>query len=198
MPSYIRFQYDWVNREVLPPSPGIRQLMEWRQKLCAEKLIGAYSGGIGYGNISARENQFLITGSQTGHLSELDLQHFARVRQYWIDENRIECEGATVASAESLTHASLYEIDPAIGSVVHVHHAGLWKIAIQQLPTTPQEIEYGTPGMARAIQRLHKESPRVNVFAMGGHPEGLISFGRTVEEAGSHLLEFYALNVSNF
>jgi hypothetical protein len=42
-------------------------------------------------------------------------------------------------------------------------------------------VEYGTPEMALEVRRLLRESDS-QVFAMGGHPEGLVAFGKSFDE----------------
>jgi len=64
------------------------------------------------------------------------------------------------------------------------------------LPTTSKEIEYGTPEMAFEISKIMKlpETQNTKVFVMGGHKEGLISFGKTIEEAA---LAIFALRLAD-
>jgi hypothetical protein len=78
---------------------------------------------------------------------------------------------------------------------MHVHHAELWKKLLQANPSTNKYIEYGTPQMAFEIQRLLKNTnlAQIKLFAMGGHEDGIISFGTTIEQTG--ILLTGALNV---
>ena len=50
---------------------------------------------------------------------------------------------------------------------------------MHQLPTTNVEIGSGTSEMALEIQRIYDETdlPDQKVFIMGGHEEGIFSFG---------------------
>jgi hypothetical protein len=75
---------------------------------------------------------------------------------------------------------------------VHVHSAGAWERLLHTIPTTAADVPYGTPAMARELQRLYRETalPSVRVAAMAGHPEGLIAFGQTIEEATRHVVEW--------
>ena len=86
-------------------------------------LIGAYPDGTGYGNISIRinYNSFIITGTGTGKLNELNNKHYTRVDSYNFNANSIHCSGPIKASAESLTHAMIYECSPETKAVIHVH-----------------------------------------------------------------------------
>ena len=65
---------------------------------------------------------FLITGTQTGEIKNLNREHYTCVTDYNIEKNFIRSEGPIKASSESLTHAMIYELDPAIKVVIHVHH----------------------------------------------------------------------------
>jgi L-ribulose-5-phosphate 4-epimerase len=74
--------------------------------------------------------------------------------------------------------------------VIHVHHGPLWTKLVDRLPTTDSAALAGTPEMARAIESLVRTLPAraEGLIVMGGHPEGLIAFGRDLEEAGGRIL----------
>lgn len=190
----IKFNCNWIKAAPLPYA-AISQLNDWRDKLYDAGLIGANAGGIGYGNISKRlnGNTFIITGSSTGKIKKLTEEHYTTVTGYDIRNNILTTEGTIVASSESLTHAAIYESLPQINSVMHVHHYALWERLLTTHPATDKTVEYGTPAMAEAIQHLLATSDpsQVKLFAMGGHEEGIISFGKDADEAGLQLL--YAL-----
>jgi ribulose-5-phosphate 4-epimerase/fuculose-1-phosphate aldolase len=137
--------------------------------------------------------EFLISGTQTGHLSELGPGHFALVTKVDLARNRLSCRGTIQASSESMTHAALYEIDPSIKAVVHVHSKPLWTALHNRMPTTSDDIPYGTPEMAREFTRLHRESQfrNIGVAVMGGHAEGLVSIGETMAEAATRMLDLH-------
>jgi ribulose-5-phosphate 4-epimerase/fuculose-1-phosphate aldolase len=95
-----------------------------------------------------------------------------------------------MASSESLTHAAIYSCSKETNAVIHVHHKEKWNSLLNHAATTPLETAYGTPEMAYAIQNLILKNNIGNnkLIVMGGHEEGLISFGKTLEEATSTLL----------
>jgi ribulose-5-phosphate 4-epimerase/fuculose-1-phosphate aldolase len=96
----------------------------------------------------------------------------------------LTCDGLTIASSESLTHAALYAIDPTIQSVVHVHHHESWISGLHQLPTTPADIAYGTPEMAKSLQQCYyRHKNTSNIICMAGHEDGIISFGESTQVA---------------
>jgi L-ribulose-5-phosphate 4-epimerase len=170
------------------------ELMTWRQKLRALDLIGEDAQGLGYGNLSIRlfgTPTFLITSSQSSGLAEVSQQHFARVTVVDLDKNFLRSVGERPPSSEALTHAALYQMHGAIRAVVHVHSHEIWTAWRHQLPTSRDEVLYGTPGMAYEMIRLHKRSAlgRQGVIVMGGHQDGVIAFAPSVAEAAGEILK---------
>lgn len=189
----IKFDSRW--RESAPLTlPEIQDLLEWRRPLFEAGLIGHLEEfDVGYGNLSARvgdSNQFVISGTQTGHVQEADAGHFALVTDYNIDDNFVASTGPVEASSESLTHAAIFALDSEFRAVVHVHSEELWVGLMSSLPSTREEIAYGTPQMAIEFARLHDESgfATTGVARMAGHEGGLISFGVSVREAAERIL----------
>ncbi|MCK5043613.1 class II aldolase/adducin family protein [Candidatus Pacearchaeota archaeon] len=187
----IKFDCEWIKNKPIPVSQLV-EINKWRNKLHKLELIGANSKGVGFGNISIRSqgNEFIITGSATGHLRELDENHYVLVNKYNLLENSLTCKGPIKASSESLSHAVIYECSPKTNAVIHIHDIGMWEKYVDKLQTTNKEVPYGTSDMANEIKRLFRESD-VNyekILVMGGHKEGVVSFGETLEEAGNILL----------
>jgi len=184
----------------MPRFAGFAELNRYRRKLLVLGVIGVDASGVGFGNLSIRDGatpRFYITGSATAGISELMPAHYAKVVAYDFVRNWLECEGITVASSESLTHAAVYESDPTARAVIHCHDKKLWAALLDEAPTTPKRVEYGTPEMAYAVRRLF-EAPEVRrrkIFVMAAHDGGLVTFGRDLQEAfgilknemGSHL-----------
>lgn len=189
--GYIKYTCEWIKADPLP-DVDLKELIHWRQKLYALHLIGAYPNAIGFGNISVRSqhNQFVISGSATGNFSILDGNHFTLVDAFNLSENSLRCVGPIKASSESLSHAVFYNELPDCNAVIHVHHLDLWKGLLNNVPTTHENIPYGTPEMALEINRLLEipANRSQQIIAMGGHEEGVISFGANLEEAGEILL----------
>ncbi len=190
--GYIKYCCNWTKNNCIHPHQ-ITELNKWRQQLYENGLIGMYADGIGYGNISERGNEksFIISGSATGGLQIIDASHYARVTSFNLQENTLSCEGLTIASSESLTHAALYAIDPSVQSVVHVHHHEGWLKGLHRLPTTPAEIAYGTPEMAAAVQSCYSQYKHTSkIIFMAGHEDGIISVGQSPEEAVKTIISF--------
>jgi hypothetical protein len=71
-----------------------------------------------------------------------------------------------------------------------VHHQKIWENLLHKVPTTTVGITYGTPEMAYSIVELLRKTtlPEQRIFVMEGHPEGIFSFGKTLQDAGEVLL----------
>jgi L-ribulose-5-phosphate 4-epimerase len=190
--GYIKFNCNWIQSEPVS-SNEITEINNWRDTLYKLGLIGVYSNGVGFGNISIRYNNqtFLITGSATGGLDKLTESHYVLVNEYNLKQNSLTCNGPIKASSESLSHAAIYESSPETNAVIHVHNIGLWQNLIYKIPTSRKNVLYGTPEMAKEIKRLFKETnvSVERIIVMGGHKEGIITFGKTLEEAGKILLD---------
>lgn len=190
--GYIQFLCDW---EPAPPPTGpmFDELRAWRDRLFELNLIGVYPNGIGYGNLSCHprsDESFVITGTATGKLPKLGSEHLTEVIAHDADRNWLRCRGPIQASSESLSHAAVYANDSSIRAVVHIHHLEMWQALYDKVPTTNPNAEAGTPAMADAIEDLFRAGPvrKSGLFVMGGHREGLMTFGASVAEAGERLL----------
>jgi hypothetical protein len=200
-------KFDLVFTPTAPlPETLLRELNAWRRLLWRSRLIGqdpARYGGVGFGNVSRRLPaasrrrglRFAISGTQTGGLAELDANHYAIVTACDPAHNRVEAEGPIAPSSESLTHGMLYRIDASVEFIFHVHSPEIWNSRERlRLPATAPDVAYGTPKMAAEMRRLKRVGAlmRKRIVAMGGHQDGVISFGRTAEQAGVVLIRALA------
>ena len=191
--GYTKYDVDWSPAPALPAG-AVQELNDCRNRLHDAGLVGYYEEhGVGYGNLSIRGPQpgsFVISGTQTGHIPRTDASHYALVTGYDIDANRVACEGPVQASSEALTHAAIYELDPSIRAIAHVHSGELWHRLKDRIPTTAPDVPYGTPEMAREFRRLYEETEfaRSGVAVMAGHDEGLVAFGASITEAADRIL----------
>jgi len=188
----VKFSIDF--QETLCLTPGMTaELNGWRHILHRLGLIGQEPGryqGLGFGNISCRmevpAGSFLISGTQTGKAPYLSCSQYALVTACDPPANSIRAIGLTRPSSEALTHGQLYLLDTAIGSVVHAHSPEIWSRAeAMGLPCTPGAVAYGTAEMARAVEELFslRTVREHRLFVMGGHEDGVVSFGRNLREA---------------
>ena len=199
--GYVKYVSRWTDG-ALPHAESVPELERWRAPLHDAGLIGHYEHlDIGFGNLSVRADapgQFVISGTQTGHLAHTTADHYALVTRADIAGNAVWSVGPSRASSEALTHAAIYRLSDAINAVVHVHDAMLWKYYLDRLPTTDARVAYGTPAMAAEFERLWSgraftdtctTSFRVQGLAvMGGHEEGIVSIGRDLAEAAQRIL----------
>lgn len=185
-----------------PPLPAeqVEDLNGWRQVMHLLHLIGqdkSLPGFVGYGNISKRlppfdapppRIRFLITGTQTGGIPNLTPEHYATIMACYPEDNRLEAEGPILPSSETLTHGSVYALAPEVRWVLHAHSVNIWRHAYRLgLPATHPDVAYGTAEMAGEVVRLFRENDvrEKGIFAMGGHEDGVVSFGATAEEAAA-------------
>jgi ribulose-5-phosphate 4-epimerase/fuculose-1-phosphate aldolase len=191
----IKFNCNWNNFRL--PEFDFSELLNVRNRLFQLKLIGYdETEKVGYGNISVRlesGNEFVISGTQTGHIAVLSETGLSHVYKADIQQNSVECSGPAKASSESLTHYSIYLHVTYANAVIHVHHEALWNSLLQKAPTTRKEIPYGTIEMANEIKRLITEEQLLDqkILAMAGHKDGVITFGKDLDEAMSVLLNYF-------
>jgi len=169
-----------------PLFSGYEQLEALRTRLFTLGLIGE-KDGIGYGNLSMRHEgskSFFITATQTGRKPILSREYYTYISDYDFSTFKVISQGTHKPSSEALSHAMIYAIDDRITAVIHIHSLALWKFmeVKNDLATTA---EYGTAEMVEEIAGLYTDlDPMMNnAFVMKGHEEGIITFGRSVEEA---------------
>lgn len=177
----------------LSPFPGLRALNRHRGKLLRMRLVGVDERGIGFGNLSIRDgttDKFFVTGSGTGGKECLELTDFAHVVSYDLTRNWLRCEGATIASSESLTHAAVYQAEKQAFAIIHAHDPQRWASLRDRVPTTPSTVAYGTPEMAESVLRLFRTTALAThrLLVMGGHEGGLVTFGKDCAEAFDALI----------
>lgn len=177
---------------------GFAELNYWRSYLFRLGLIGQDPdryGGLGFGNVSHRLSndspEFVISGSQTGHLSLLCREHYALVKQADVLHNCLSADGPLKPSSEALTHAAVYQAKQSVQCVLHVHSPNIWLNAYALgLMCTAESIPYGTPDMATAVkQAVCSHSSSTGVIAMLGHLDGIIAYSTDVDEAGEALVQ---------
>lgn len=194
----IQFNLQWQQTAVI--DTDLSELNAWRDTLWQLKLIGEDAGrydGYGFGNVSQRytsaagnRNQFIISGTQTGHIENIQNQHYTLVTGFDPGSNRVCAEGPVRPSSESMTHGVIYSLDNSINCVMHVHSPEIWnKASTLGLPQTQKELIYGTPEMADEVVRLFAETNvrHQGIFSMAGHLDGVIAFGSSAKEAASVL-----------
>lgn len=172
----------------------VHDLENCRKKLRPYNLIGEDPiEHLGHGNLSGRwmqSNSFIITGTQTGKLSDLNPSHYTKVVNFDLASQLVEVEGPIPASSEALTHGALYLQSPEIKFVIHIHHRQMWEKMLQgNFKRTDSDIEYGSLAMAEAMAQL--VSRPEDVLVMAGHQDGIIFFGPQLDPLASKIIDFY-------
>ena len=202
----IRFRMQFTQ---IPPMPydQLREINAWRRVLYLTQLLGQDPDrydGFGYGNISQRVGQssgvadqprFVISGTQTGYLADLTEEHYATVLACYPERNLVVAEGPIWPSSETMTHGMVYAVDDSVRSAIHVHSPHIWHAArALGIPVTDESVAQGTPEMAEEVRRLFRDTQVRDrlIFAMGGHVDGVVSFGRSVEDAGGVVISYLA------
>lgn len=167
----------------------VTELNAWRSVFIQLGLLGQVSDrydGYGFGNVSMlTKNGFLITGTQTGGLAEVKLENYALCDTWDLATNSVSSVGNVKPSSESLSHAAVYDVHEEAQCALHVHSPDLWQNAERLgITITDPTVAYGTPEMAQEVHERTRELDSPGIFSMGGHEDGIFTFGRTLEEAG--------------
>ncbi len=174
-----------------------------RSHLVALGLIGERAG-VGYGNLSVRDTTasgFFITATQTGALPSLQKEHYSYVHRCDFDSFTAYSQGVHQPSSEALSHAMIYAVHPDISAVIHIHSRALWEYMIDhRYPATTAA--YGTKAMVSDIAALYTDRDPFlqNAFVMQGHHEGIMTFGKSLQEAQLRLydiLKYYLFQASH-
>jgi ribulose-5-phosphate 4-epimerase/fuculose-1-phosphate aldolase len=184
---------------------SLSEINAWRTIIFRLGLIGQDPeryGNLGFGNISQRLNpqssQFVISGSQTGHIEHLNPEHYCLVVKAEPRKNLIQSCGLYNPSSESLTHASIYTQDSTIQAVIHVHSPEIWNnTELLNLPHISADIPYGTIEMATAVEQLFQSGSlqQTSLFTLLGHEDGVVSFGRNMQEAAWELIKYLSMAI---
>ncbi len=183
--------------EVLESEPDMPLLCRWHGVFRRLGWLGRDPhryGGDAFGNLSfrsPRDDSFLISGTQTGD-RELGHELVAQVLDFDLTRNYLRARGPVKPSSEALTHAAAYQLSPAVRWVFHIHEPTIWAQAGRLgLAQSDPAVGYGTPEMAGELARLH-EGNTAGVLAMGGHRDGVLSFGESAAQAAVALFETFA------
>ena len=194
----IKYQLDF-KRVKLDDSLPTADIQRCFARCRAAHLIGqnpALYEGYAYGNISQRVDQgFLISATQTGGFDALRAEDISWVFDFSLKANRLSARGLFAPSSEAMTHGHIYQLRPNCRFVIHVHSSVLWqKASALGMPMTDPAAEYGTPAMAREVERLLNFELLADsgIFSMGGHEDGLVAFANNMKSAEAIL--FDALN----
>ncbi len=181
------------------PANQLTDINNCRNILFKLGLIGIYtsgpSKGVGFGNVSKElaSGNIIVTGNKTGGIRSLTQDHYCLVTRSFPSKNRVWFVGPIIPTSESMTHSAVYNADKTAKVVLHVHNLRLWRRLLNKVPTTRENVTYGTPAMAGEVTRLFKETDvgTRKIFVTAGHTEGVFVFGRNFKEALNILLGYY-------
>jgi class II aldolase/adducin N-terminal domain-containing protein len=176
----------------MQPCLDLAELNLYRSKLRERQFIGQDANGIGFGNISVKaknETGFFITISGGAIRESIGQADLVWVKSWSFAENLVRFEGPGTPSAETLTHAAIYGANRSAGAILHIHNRSVWDWLVAHAQATADAAEYGTTAMAETVQEfLDRSTCLTNVFAMSGHEEGVLAFGRDLAEAYASLM----------
>jgi len=192
-------------QQAINPLLSLTEINAWRTIAVRLDLIGQTPeryDNIGFGNISQRidvhSDQFIISGTQTGHIEHLSPEHYCLIVKADPRQNRLQSCGLCKPSSESLTHAGIYAQSNAIQAVIHAHSPEIWQhTAALGLPHTSADVPYGTVEMAAAVEQLFQSGQLIqgSLFTMLGHEDGVVAFGRNMQEAAWELIKYLSLAI---
>lgn len=170
----------------IPHDPLLMQLDAYRTELFDLGLVGVYSDGIGFGNVSIKHRDgCIISGTSTGGLRILGATGYCFIHSFNLAINEVFTQGPVKASSEAMTHCAIYQANPLIQSVLHIHSHHLWiELMRKGCMSTPADIAYGTPQMALSIASLVNTTALSNgLIVMSGHEDGIVAFGESISLA---------------
>ena len=172
----------------------VAELSAWRTVLKDLGLLGQTPGrydGCGFGNISQRcADGFVISGTQTGALEAVTLDDYAVCETWELQRNAVDARGTVKPSSESLSHASIYDVHESVTCALHAHSPDIWRNSVELgIAVTDESVAYGTPEIAKEIGRLITGMDSPGIFSMGGHEDGVFTFGGSLAEAGQLMVQ---------
>jgi ribulose-5-phosphate 4-epimerase/fuculose-1-phosphate aldolase len=192
--GYVKYT---AEHTMAPPieAPQWAELNDARTKLHRLGLIGVLPNGVGFGNLSIRlrENEFLISGTATGALPVLGPDAYCLVNSFDPGRNHVVSTGPVHASSESMTHGVIYRSCAGAHCVIHIHSRTIFDgMVTARYPSTPEDAAYGTPEIARAIEKCVRELCRdEGQIVLLGHDEGVIAYSPSVERTFILIQELY-------
>lgn len=196
--AYELLPFESSDLEQLRTDPQYAPIAAWRSVLRQLNLIGQMPdryAGFAYGNLSFRRaDDFVVTASQTSGAQELTLEDLAIVSHANTERFWVDARGTQPPSSESITHAMLYQADPRVRCILHIHNPSIWQQRQSlKLLQTAEDVGYGTPAMAAAVKSLlENNQSRPLLFATAGHEDGVFVCGRTPADCGTLLVQVLA------
>jgi ribulose-5-phosphate 4-epimerase/fuculose-1-phosphate aldolase len=167
---------------LLPAPFPLEELVSERELRHIKLLYGI--GGLSYGNISARAPSgegFWMSASGVDKSTLVEIgRDILLVRGYDLDRRLIKVSvppgiAPRRASVDAIEHALIYEENPGVGAIVHIH---AW---IDGAPATQINYPCGTYELARAVSLLVRQAPDPTRAIVGLRNHGLTITGTSLE-----------------
>lgn len=192
-PTDIKFKH---NLKFSPPllEENFIALEKWRIIFYRIGMIGQNkSEGLSYGDLSKRilvgENEFIITGANTGQFANLDGAQYTRVKKCDVRKKIIEAIGPIAPSNTTHMHFLIFKNCPQINFIFHLNHEGIYqhvkKNENQCLQDTfSKDFEAAEISISDTIQQQSS-----GLLALTSVPGDLICYGPSAEIAGKLVLD---------
>jgi hypothetical protein len=184
IPDQIRAAGTRLDRMGLLPSPfPLDELLSPEDLRHVRLLVGI--GGISYGNVSARSSQLhgfwiTATGVDKGHLGEAGrdilLAHGYDLARRTVILRVSPTIRPRHASVDTIEHALVYEQNPGIGAIVHVHS---W---MDGVPVTEINYPCGTYELGCAVSQVLRQVPDPARAVVGLKNHGLTFTGPNLND----------------
>ena len=151
------------------------------------------TNGVSYGDLSKRilvgENEFIISGANTGKYANLDGTQYTRVKKCDVRKKTIEAVGPIAPSTSSHMHYLIFKNCPQVNFIFHLKHEGIFdfvnKDENQRLEDTfSKDFEAAEISLSNIIEQ--KSS---GLLALTSLPHELICFGASAEIVGKLVLD---------
>lgn len=165
-----------------PDSINIQELVDKhvQEFVDAGKLIGDSGLSVGSGgNLSIRIPGGMLVTSTGSKLDDLHPDEIIFVPEATRDN--VYFVGSKGPSSESVNHWTIYQEMPEVKSVAHVN---VGTSESKNIPSTPEEIPYGTIELGLAMIPLFKHA---NAIFLKDH--GVVTIGQSLSEAVKLLIE---------
>lgn len=192
-PSEIKFKH---NLKFSPPllEENYIALEKWRIIFYRMGMIGKNkTTELSYGDLSKRilvgENEFIITGSNTGQYANLDGSQYTRVKKCDVRKKVIEAIGPIAPSQTTHMHFLIFKNCPQINFIFHLFHQPIFDFIQnkggQCLPDTfSKDFEAAEISISDTIQQQSS-----GLMALTNLPGHIICYGPSAEIAGKLVLD---------
>ena len=192
-PAEIKFKH---NLKFSPPllEENYIALEKWRIILYRMGMIGINkTNGLSYGDLSKRilvgENEFIISGANTGKYANLDGAQYTRVKKCDVRKKTIEAVGPIAPSSATHMHFLIFKNCPQINFIFHIKHEGIFEF-IKKNENQCLQDSFSKDFEAAEISLTDViDQKSSGLLALTSLPSELICFGPSAEIVGKLILD---------